>query len=97
MKSPQTLEEKAAAAKAREAHDAAVQGDVFSDPFKDTSGPALNIVMKLQAVVPLGSCSLFGCLQQRPGASWHPTQTLLTTVLMLPVIYRLPEEFTVMA
>ena len=32
---------------------AAVVGDTVGDPFKDTSGPALNIVMKLMAVLSL--------------------------------------------
>merc|ERR1712127_270476 len=39
--------------KGSDVHHAAVIGDTVGDPFKDTSGPALNIVMKLMAVLSL--------------------------------------------
>ena len=68
--------------KGTDAHKAAVVGDTVGDPFKDTSGPSLNILLKLMSVVALVIAPSIALNMDDVSAYVNGKQTIETSIQM---------------
>jgi K(+)-stimulated pyrophosphate-energized sodium pump len=82
--------------KGTDAHKAAVVGDTVGDPFKDTSGPSLNILLKLMSVVALVIAPSIA-MNQDAVAAYVEAQNKSNTIEVVVTDTKAPEdeEYTV--